>query len=248
MLEKYKLSNSRYSLINHVKTHTTRYTVLTMTTIALLITVIIILVIHLALSSRPPPKNNSPNVQLFDLPATLTPPGGENLKFVYLGYGTLFKIFISNEIGTQNYTCNSTSGTFITSANTAEAQLFDVTQFYTGVQLDTNIPPINDLKAVGSHFFVVDPLNSGSLSPKFQSGHNFVIGAKNASAASTVPTFSVASVLLQNIQPGKAGGSLADWVVRTNSVGGVIPQIINSCSGNEQIAIPYRADYLFFSK
>jgi Protein of unknown function (DUF3455) len=167
---------------------------------------------------------------------------------MYISDMVLAASHYSNEIGTQNYTCNTTSGTFITSTNTAEAQLFDVTQFYTGDNLGTNIPPIPDLKAIGTHFFVVDPLNSGTLSPKFQTGDDFVIGAKNASVGSTIPSFSVAAVLLENIQPGKAGGSLADWVVRTNVVGGVIPQQLNQCTGDQQIAIPYRADYLFFSK
>jgi hypothetical protein len=35
------------------------------------------------------PTQGGPNVALFNLPAAITPPAGEVLKAVYLGYGTL---------------------------------------------------------------------------------------------------------------------------------------------------------------
>ena len=74
----------------------------------------------------------------------------------------------------------------------------------------------------------------------------FFIGAKNASVASANPTYSVASLLLKNIQFGRAGGDLATWVVRTDVTGGVVPSILSSCTAGETIAIPYKAQYLFF--
>jgi len=75
---------------------------------------------------------------------------------------------------------------------------------------------------------------------------SFIISSKNASVASADPTYSVASVLLHNIQSGQAGGNLADWVVRTNVVGGVVPTILNTCKAGDAIAIPYKANYLFY--
>ena len=102
------------------------------------------------------------------------------------------------------------------------------------------------LTAAGSHYFVPNPLASTTLSPKFEDCTGFFIGAKNASVASTVSSYSVAAVLLQNIQPGKVGGSLADWVVRTDVVGGVTPTVLNTCVAGDTIAIPYKAHYLFF--
>jgi hypothetical protein len=109
------------------------------------------------------------------------------------------------------------------------------------------VPPIPDLDPVGSHFFVPDPLASGTSAPKFESGNDFVIATKNNSVASPASNFSVAEVLLQNIQFGKAGGTLANWVVRTNVIGGVVPSELNNCGGGDTIGIPYRADYLFFT-
>lgn len=55
-------------------------------------------------------------------------------------------------------------------------------------------------------------------------------------------------MLLQNIQSGAAGGSLADFVVRTNVIGGVVPAGLNTCQAGDSIAIPYKAHYLFFKK
>jgi len=72
-----------------------------------------------------------------------------------------------------------------------------------------------------------------------------MIGVKNASVASTEPTFSVAALLVANIGQGK-GGDLADFVVRTDVVGGVVPTVLNTCTGTDVIAIPYKAHYLFF--
>ena len=154
---------------------------------------------------------------------------------------------MSNRTGTQNYTCNATIGTYSTTG-TAEAELFDVTQFYTGDNKTiVSVPIISDLQPVGSHLFVPSPLAPGSAAPKFENAHNFVIGAKNNSVPSVPPNFSVTSVLLKNIQPGKAGGSLANWVVRTNAIGGVVPPELNKCTAGDTIAIPYKANYLFFA-
>lgn len=99
---------------------------------------------------------------------------------------------------------------------------------------------------MGTHYYVPNPRAPEAVIPKFQIGDNFVIAAKNNSIPNALPTFSVATVLLQNVQPGVVGGSFADWVVRTNVVGGAVPSLFDSCHAGEGIAIPYRANYLFF--
>jgi Protein of unknown function (DUF3455) len=125
--------------------------------------------------------------------------------------------------------------------------LLDVTQYYSS-GLTPTVPEIQNLKAVGSHFYVPNPLGgNGPPIPKFVSGSDFVIGTKNASVASVQSNFSVASVLLNNVQFGKAGGSFANFVVRTNVDGGAVPAQFQACKANDVIAIPYRANYLFFS-
>lgn len=170
-----------------------------------------------------------PNLALFSLPASITPPGKTTLEYVYQGFGT------------QNYTCNATSGTYLTSG-TASAELVDVTPYFTGTAAPAVLPAIQTLPPVGQHFFVVE---GTATDPKFQNANAFFVGVKNASVASTQPTYSVAAVLLTNIG-GTNGGTLADFVVRTDVVGGVVPTVLDTCQAGDVIAIPYKAHYLFF--
>jgi len=162
------------------------------------------------------------------------------LRYIYYPQSCL------TNIGTQNYTCNATTNTF-SASGTASAKLLDVTQFFTGTSAPATLPAIESLIVAGSHYFVPNPLNAaGAASPRFENPAAFFIGVKNASVASSQPSYSVATVLLQNIQAGKTGGNLADWVVRTDVLGGVTPQALESCQSGDQIAIPYKAHYLFF--
>jgi Protein of unknown function (DUF3455) len=184
--------------------------------------------IFLAVFALPPPAVKA-NVALFSLPPTITPPGKTTLEYVYQGFGT------------QNYTCNATSGTFLTSG-TATAELLDVTPFFCGSTAPPVLPAIQDLQAVGQHFFVSV---GNATDPRFQNERDFFVGVKNASVPSSQPTYSVASVLLTSIG-GNNCGSLADFVVRTDVVGGVVPTVLNTCQAGDVIAIPYKAHYLFF--
>ena len=84
--------------------------------------------------------------------------------------------------------------------------------------------------------------------PSFVNSDEFFIGSKNASVPNSIPSYSVGAVLLQNIQSGPVGGTLADFVVRTDVVGGVVPAGLNTCQAGDSIAIPYKAHYLFFKK
>ena len=125
--------------------------------------------------------------------------------------------------------------------------MLDVTYLYTGSSLPSVIPPIQELKVVGSHFYVPNPLAPSTFVPEFRLRKgDYFIGTRTASVPSVPSSYSVAQALLQNIQPGSAGGSLADWVVRTNVIGGVTPAVLNICTAGQAIAIPYRAHYLFF--
>ena len=121
-----------------------------------------------------------------------------------------------------------------------------MTNYYTGSTAPSVLPAIQTLQVVGQHYYVPNPLATTTNVPKFQDYTGFFIGTRNASVASSTPTYSVTTVLLQNVQAGKAGGSLANWVVRTDVVGGVVPSVLNTCQPGDEIAIPYKAHYLFF--
>jgi hypothetical protein len=192
-------------------------------------------------------SKKQPKVDLFKLAVEVTPPAPAVLKYVYQGFGKFPhpKLILINA-GTQNYTCNATTNTYSTSG-TAVAKLLDVTQFYAGDAVPLALPAIQDLDVVGSHYYVPNPLNAaGAAIPRFENHKDFFIGTKNNSVPSLAPAFSVATVLLQNIQVGNAGGNLADWVVRTYTLGGVTPVELNTCKDGDTIAIPYKAQYLFF--
>jgi hypothetical protein len=128
------------------------------------------------------------------------------------------------------------------------AKLLDITQYYTGNTAPSILPPIEDLQVAGSHFYVPDPLATTNIVPSFTNGNEFFIGTKNASVANVNPTYTVAAVLLQNVQSGSVGGTLADFVVRTDILGGVVPALLTTCQAGDTIAIPYKAHYLFFKK
>jgi hypothetical protein len=183
-----------------------------------------------------------------DIPTGVAPPGNTTLARVFLGYGTSAFTESFLMLGTQNYTCNVTAGTFATSG-TAEAVLLDISDYYLNPHSPaTALPAINKLHVVGKHYYVTNPLATNTTAPAFvlDGGKKFIIATRNASVASANPTYSVANVLLHNIQPGTVGGTLADWVVRTNIVGGVVPAALNTCKAGDAIAVPYKANYLFY--
>jgi hypothetical protein len=131
---------------------------------------------------------------------------------------------------------------------TAEAKLIDITKFFTGNTLPSVLPSIVDLKVIGSHFYVPNPVTPGTNIPKFLNTceNEFFIGTKNASVPNALATYTVAAVLLKNVDFKGKGGSLAEWVVRTDITGGVVPAGLNTCNAGDAIAIPYKAHYLFF--
>ena len=182
-----------------------------------------------------------PKVTLFNLPAAITPPSSVTLRSVFFGQGIhISQHFLTS--GTQNYTCNPATLTFFPNG-TAQAQLFDVTGEWKG----PTAPPVRtsppSVPATIQHDFVVNPNNPSTVAPRFASsnGQDF-IGTKTASVASSDPANNVAILLLTNIS-----GTLAQNVVRTNTVGGVVPAAANQCTAGQATAVPYHANYLFFS-
>jgi len=174
-------------------------------------------------------SHSPPNVGLFNLTG-INPPSTATLVSVFLGYGT------------QNYTCNSTTNEY-SDGPLSEAKLLDVTSSFTGNSM-TEYPPIAELRVVGTHFWVPNPVASDPpLVERWQNNDasRYFVGEKFETAPSTEPSFSVVSVFLQHL-----GGTWADYVVRTNTEGGVPPSVFNPCTPGNTIAIPYSANYLFF--
>ena len=232
----------KYTHLSRVKQRKNLFIIGAVALLAIVITVVVLIAV---LVSRRKHSSPQPNVALFNLPAAVTPPSGQKLKLVYLGYGINYD-HPCLIIGTQNYTCNATSGSY-PPVDTAEAVLLDLTPYYTETIAPSTIPPIQDLQVVGRHFYVPNPVGPGASLPSFKDRGGFVVGKRNNSVPSSRPEFSVPSVLLANVQPGKGGGSLANWVVRTDVDGGVVPAQQQKCAAGDAVAIPYRATYLFFS-
>jgi len=163
-------------------------------------------------------------------------------------------------VGTQNYTCNSTTSTY--SSNVAVADLYDITDLIKSNTKDSlcklYLKNSQDCSAednplqlshVGLHYF------DASSKPNFdftKSEHGWLQAKKGAS----VPAPASAS---KGVEP-EANGAV-DWlylldngagvshelqsVYRVQTAGGVPPK---TCSGNEQIEIPYAAEYWFYAQ
>jgi len=161
--------------------------------------------------------------------------------------GHLASLLTSFLSGTQNYTCNATLGTYSPSG-TAQAVLMDITQYYNNV---TKPPqgevPIQDEFPAGYHYYVPNFISGIGIVPMFRLiyGDVFVITSKINAVASSDPNYSVAWVILENVQFPE-GGFLARYVVRVQTNGGVVPMNLNTCVEGQEIRVPYEAKYLFF--
>ena len=185
-----------------------------------------------------------------------------NLKAVSPGLPppTSSPSIIALGVGTQNYTCNSTTSTY--SSNVAVADLYDITNLVTSSTKDSlcilylkNSQDCNaddnplKLNHVGQHYF------DASSKPNFdftKSGYGWLQAKKGAG----VPAPNTAS---KGVEPHKNGA--VDWlylldngagvsqtlqsVYRVETAGGKPPA---TCSGNEQIQIPYAAEYWFYTQ
>jgi hypothetical protein len=178
--------------------------------------------------------NAKPNVALFKLPTQITPSGG-TLDSVFSGTGIGPSDLLTS--GTQDYTCDPATNTFFTN-NTAKATLTEVTCDFTGNTETTGSCPG---AATIQHFFVPSPNDPSTIVAKFQEGSSFIDCTKTAAVANSNPAKNVAAVLLTNV-----AGSLAKFVVRTNVNGGGVAAT-TKCTAGQTLAVPYTANYLFFS-
>ncbi|KAF9528424.1 hypothetical protein CPB83DRAFT_766860 [Crepidotus variabilis] len=186
------------------------------------------------------------------LPSTLVNPSTK------LGY-------VAVAIGTQNYTCNSTSSTYVNIG--AVAELFDISCLYMTPALSTTFNIIQDvaIKAwedapsaalpkqilptyfnVGQHYYVPNPVTGQGVNPKWdfsssrhvttESADGYVVAAKVTSAASPSGKQDIDWVQLKSIT-----GTLATQVFRTDTRHGQPPA---SCTpGTPDIQVKYASKY-----
>lgn len=163
-------------------------------------------------------------------------------------------------VGTQNYTCNSTTGTY--SSNVAVADLYDITSILKSNSKDSlcklylkNSQDCNSednplqLNLIGDHYF------DASSKPNFDFSRSNQ-GRLQAKKGAGVPAPETASKGVKDYAYGAV-----DWlylldngagvsqdlqsVYRVETAGGKPPQ---TCSGEEQIQIPYAAEYWFYDQ
>jgi Protein of unknown function (DUF3455) len=144
---------------------------------------------------------------------------------------------LANE-GTQNYTCDPTSLKFTN--NTANVTIWDVTAFWEGTKpaIMTSPPPNEDPQ--GFHIFVTDPRNpSAPPVPEFHAGDDNFLGDVLETAVPPDPAVNVADVLIKGFS-----GTLATFIVRTNTDGGMPP---TSCKAGQETTVPFNTNYLMFT-
>ncbi|KAJ7191274.1 hypothetical protein GGX14DRAFT_297519, partial [Mycena pura] len=174
-------------------------------------------------------------------------------------------LFVTLGIGIQNYTCNSTTSTYVSIG--AVASLFDISclkksdfakvhtkafKTWNKASAKTKATSIGATveapNLLGFHYFVTSPSGTG-LSPKWDftstgkfagNATAFVLAAKVGDIpAPTDPTVNVDWLSLKNVQ-----GSLASMIFRTDTVGGQPP---SSCvPGSAPISVKYTSKYLLF--
>jgi len=175
--------------------------------------------------------------------------------------------FIGLAIGTQNYTCGNTTGTYTNVG--AVAELFDVSCLYGEPEFSSlqdiaytmwkfapptapisqiieYMQPFHASFVLGQHFFVTSPSGTG-LSPRWDfssaalAGHPdaFVIAAKVGDIPAPTGPPDVDWLSLNKVE-----GDLATQVFRVNTVGGLPPA---SCTpGSPLIAVKYASMYWLY--
>lgn len=190
--------------------------------------------------------------------APLPAPSGEP-KYIALG------------LGTQNYTCNSTSGTY--TATGALAQLFDATYY-----LKANKDEVATLSQTYLDLYIALPCSkspsacveadsqcANQANVQFQGGPLAPFGEQYFTSNGT-PTWDLYGAALHPFLYAKKVGDVkaknasdVDWlflesngspdnkiissVYRVETVGGVAPQ---ACSGIHSITVPYAAEYWMY--
>ncbi|KAF8546712.1 hypothetical protein OG21DRAFT_1517959 [Imleria badia] len=176
--------------------------------------------------------------------------------------------FIAIGLGTQNYTCNATTSTYVLTG--AVAELFDSSCLYGTPAFDTapglaytaweastdlatpqdvitSLGLIPDPLVLGQHMYVPSPTGSG-LSPKWDftsSGGTagnldaYVIGVKAGDLPSSNPAVNIDNLMIKAIK-----GDLASLIFRVQNNGGQAPAGCGTQGAN--ITVKYTAQYWFF--
>ena len=171
---------------------------------------------------------------------------------------TSLPVFIVVGTGTQNYTCNSTTGTY--GSNTALANLYDASKIVTSATRDSitrkyllssqlGVENPLALNLVGHHFF--DPKSQPNFqfttngTPRLQAKKSAnVLAPSTASKGVTGAAYGAVDWLyLVDNGAGVSTGGLTS-VYRVETAGGKPP---TSCKGSQQVAIPYAAEYWFYT-
>lgn len=182
---------------------------------------------------------------LSECSAGLPPPSGGP---VFLVVGT----------GTQNYTCDSTTGTY--SSNTALANLYDASRIVTSLSRDSisrtylqssqcGIENPFALNLIGHHFF------DAKSQPNFQFTTNGTPRLQAKKSASVPAPWTASKgvfdaafgavdwlYLIDNGAHVSTGGLTS--VYRVETAGGKPP---TSCSAGDQVEVPYAAEYWFYT-
>ncbi|KAK5108666.1 hypothetical protein LTR62_008071 [Meristemomyces frigidus] len=185
-------------------------------------------------------------------------------------YPTTALKYIALQIGTQNYTCNATTGTY--TANGALARIFDATVYLTNhptqvsslsrtyLDLYTAQPcsrwpstrvPADDCCEDLTNLASLHPLPvlgehyfSATETPTFDlyaaPGHPYL----SAKKLGDVPAPSAADVdWLYLVGNGSPQNTIINSVYRIKTAGGVAP---GSCTGNGWLEVPYAAEYWYY--
>jgi len=176
--------------------------------------------------------------------------------------------YVALTIGTQNYTCNTTTSAYTLLG--AMAELFDSSCLYgtpafdraptvaydawsaagdivTPRELITILELLPNPAVLGQHYYVLNPLGPG-LSPKWDftssgatagNSNAYVIGAKIGDLPSTNSS-NIDSLMVKGVE-----GELASEVFRVNTHGGQPPS--KCTAGDSNITVKYTAQYWFFN-
>jgi hypothetical protein len=136
-------------------------------------------------------------------------------------------------VGTQNYQCISSNGSFTWNLLEAIAVLNNE----------------NDDR-VGSHYFLKTPINGGRATWEDDSDHSLVTG-KTIATVAAANTNNIALLLVQAVFHGNVtNGFFSDvtYIQRLNTINGVPrASFCNSTAVNDTIAVAYQADYWFYT-
>lgn len=172
---------------------------------------------------------------------------------------TATPLIIALGVGTQNYTCDSTTGTY--SSNVAIADLYDIASLVKpstkdglsklylqkSTECSSDDPNPLQLSLIGDHYF------DSSSKPNFdfaKSNRGWLQAKKGANVAAPATAAKGAQ--------GDAYGTI-DWLYLLDNGDGVSEDLLSvyrvwtaggkppsSCSGDQQIEIPYAAEYWFY--